>query len=279
MSVKQFGQRLYYIPKITRWSRGIGAELPEEYKKFWREWKLQEPTAVHYIKQDGNYVRDEETEVVRPVQNIPLPLKYPKELHQGIWGGEAVVQGFQKKHRRSRRCPHFWFPALKKSVVYSEVLDTYMSVVITNRTITLIHEHYGFDHYLLKTPACDLRSELALKIKRQILMALADKTLYPSDPTKMEKIYNKYKEYLTAYTKEEIEWYGLTYKEACKKWIKQKEESTEVEPLKIKYRSELIAKLKENKIGEAEGVDVSPPEGHSSWISKLNPFAKSSKTE
>ena len=279
MSVKQFGQRLYYIPKITRWSKGIGAELPEEYKKFWREWKLQEPTAVHYIKQEGNYVRDEETEVVRPVQNIPLPLTYPKEFHQGIWGGEAVVQGFQKKHRRSRRYPHFWFPTLKKSVVYSEVLDTYMSVVITNRTIILIHEHYGFDHYLLKTPACDLKSELALKIKRQILVALADKTLYPNDPTKREKIYNKYKEYLTAYTKEEIEWYGLTYMEACKKWVKQKEQLTRVEPLKIKYRSELIAKLKENKIGEAEGVDVSPPEGHSSWISKLNPFAKSSKTE
>lgn len=105
-------------------------------------------------------------------------------------------------------------------MVYSEVLDTYLSVVITNRTIDLINEHYGFDHYLLKvyclfvkniyifqisyfifyhlqTPACDLKSELALKIKRQILLSLADKTLYPNDTVKREEIYTKYKEYLT----------------------------------------------------------------------------------
>lgn len=60
------------------------------------------------------------------------------------------------------------------------------------------------------------------------------------------------------YTREEIEWYGLTYKEACNKWLKLKE--TEPQPLKIQYRSELIAKLKENKIKEAENVDVISPE-------------------
>lgn len=81
---------------------------------------------------------------------MPLPLLYPKEFHQGIWGGESIVQGFTKKHKYARRYPHFWFPTLKKSVVYSEVLDKYMSVVVTNRTIDLINEHYGFDHYLLK---------------------------------------------------------------------------------------------------------------------------------
>lgn len=35
---------------------------------------------------------------------------------------------------------------------------------------------------------------------------------------------------------------------------------TTPQPLKIQYRSELIAKLKENKIKEAENVDVVPPE-------------------
>lgn len=52
------------MPRITRWSKGIGAELPEEFKKFWREWKLQQPAAVHYIKQEGTYVRNEKTEEV-----------------------------------------------------------------------------------------------------------------------------------------------------------------------------------------------------------------------
>lgn len=86
----------------------------------------------------------------RPVQNVPIPLQYPKEMNEGIWGGEAIVQGFKKKGKYKRRVPHFWMPHLLRNVVYSEVLDTYMRVVVTNRTIRLIHENYGFDHYLLK---------------------------------------------------------------------------------------------------------------------------------
>ncbi|XP_024889898.1 39S ribosomal protein L28, mitochondrial isoform X2 [Temnothorax curvispinosus] len=276
MSIKQSAQRLYYIPKISRWSKGIGAELPQEFKKFWREWKLQKPAAVHYIKQEGTYVRNEETEEVRPVQNVPIPLMYPKEIDDGIWGGEAVVQGFKKKGLFKRKVPHFWFPQLKKSVVYSEVLDTHMRVVITDRALRLIHENYGFDHYLLKTPACDLRSLLALRLKRQILIALADKTLYPNDLEKRTEIYAKYEQYLSAYTREEIEWYGLTYKEACKKWLQLNE--TKPQPLKVQYRSELIAKLKENKIKEAENIDVLLPE-KTAWLKRLNPFSKSPKTE
>ncbi|XP_026671677.1 39S ribosomal protein L28, mitochondrial isoform X2 [Ceratina calcarata] len=228
------------------------------------------PAAVHYIKPEGKYFRNPETEEVTPVQEVPIPLIYPKEFHQGIWGGESVVQGFVKRHRYNRRYPHFWFPTLKKSVVYSEVLDKYMSVVVTNRTIDLINEHYGFDHYLLKSPACDLKSEVALKIKRQILLALADKTLYPDDPVKSEEIYNKYKEYLTAYTRKEIEWYGLTYKDACMKFIKEEQESQEpVKPLKHQYRSELLAKLKEEEIQAAQQTVARS----STWSIKWNPFS------
>ncbi|KAL6447604.1 hypothetical protein ACFW04_000060 [Cataglyphis niger] len=276
MSIKESGQRLYYFRRPTRWTNGIGSLLPLEYKKFWREWKKQ-PAAVHYIKQQGTYMRNKHGEV-QPVQNIPLPLLYPKEINDGLWGGEAIVQGFKKKGKYKRRVPHFWIPQLKKSVVYSEVLDTYMSVAVTQRTIRLIHENYGFDHYLLKTEACDLKSLLALRLKRQILIALADKTLYPDDPEKREEIYAKYKKYLSAYTRKQIEWYGLTYLEALKKWQKMNE--TTPQPLKIQYRSELIAKLKENKIKEAENVDVVLPEKtSSSWLNKLNPFSKSSKTK
>lgn len=271
------GKTLYYIKKPSRWDKGIGAELPEAYKKFWKEWKAQ-PAAVHYTEQKGKYVRNEETEEVKLIQNVPLPLLYPKEMHEGIWGGEAIVKGFKKKGKFKRRVPHFWIPYLRKSVIYSEVLNMYMRVVITDRAMRLIHENYGFDHYLLKTPACDLRSLLTLKLKREILVALADKTLYSNDPEMREEVYTKYKQYLAAYTREEIEWYGLTYDEACKKWLKVTE--TTPEPLKIQYRSELIAKLKENKIKEAEGVDVLPPEEtRASWLSKLNPFSKSPKPE
>lgn len=276
MSIKQGGQRLYYFARPSRWSKGIGAELPLEYKKFWKEWRKQ-PAAVHYIEQKGTYMRNE-CGKIHPIQNVPLPLLYPKEIDDGIWGGEAIVQGFKKKGKYKRRVPHFWIPHLKKSVVYSEVLDTYMSVAVTQRTIRLIHENFGFDHYLLKTQACDLRSLLALRLKRQIFIALADKTLYPNDPEKREEVYAKYEKYISAYTRKQIEWYGLTYLEACQKWLKLNK--TISQPLKIQYRSELIAKLKENKIKEVENVDVVlPEETSSSWLNKLNPFSKSPKTK
>lgn len=85
-----------------------------------------------------------------PVQNIPLPLLYPKEHNKQLWGGEAVVQGFQKKDKFHRRVPHFWIPVLRRSIVYSEVLNKFFSVIVTDRTIKLINANYGFDHYLLK---------------------------------------------------------------------------------------------------------------------------------
>lgn len=54
---------------------------------------MLKPAAVHYIPQDSKWKRDELTGETLPVQNIPIPLKYPSEIHEGIWGGEAVVKG------------------------------------------------------------------------------------------------------------------------------------------------------------------------------------------
>ncbi|XP_063989279.1 large ribosomal subunit protein bL28m isoform X2 [Diachasmimorpha longicaudata] len=277
MSVTKLPNPLYYFPKPNRWQRGVGAELPEAYRKFWREWKLQRPTAIHYIPEEGKYKWDENRQTVLPVQNIPLPLKYPKQFDYGLWGGEGIVQGFRKKGKYCRRVAKFWVPKLRNSVVYSEVLDKHMKTTVTTRTIDLIHENYGFDHYLLKTPACDLRSLLAVKLKREILIALADKTLYPNDPEKREEVYNTYKDYLSAYTREEIEWYGLSWKDAVKKFIALKAPTLEPEPFKIRYRSELIAELKAAKVAEAVDAEVERPSD--SWISKINPFSKTPKTE
>ncbi|XP_012280029.1 39S ribosomal protein L28, mitochondrial [Orussus abietinus] len=271
------GQSLYYFKKPTRWTSGIGLELPEAYKKFWKEWKMQKPTAVHYIEEQGNWKIDERSGQVVPVQNVPLLVQYPKEQDEGIWGGEGVVQGFQKRKPKRRRVPHFWVPSLRRTVIYSEVLNMYTRTNATERALQLIHENYGLDHYLLKTPACDLKSLLALKIKRQILIALADKNLYQEEPEKQEEIYTKYRQYLSAYTREEIEWYGLSYPEACKKWVTQKTELNKPQPLKLQFRSDLIQKLKENKL---EGITKGDSaESSKSWISKLNPFSKSSKTQ
>lgn len=70
---------------------------------------------------------------------------------------------------------------------------------MTDRTLKLIHDNYGFDHYLLKTPACDLKSKLALKLKKKILEELLNNcSTYKDQPEKQKEIYEEYKSYLSA---------------------------------------------------------------------------------
>lgn len=72
-------------------------------------------------------------------------------------------------------------------------------MIVTDRTIRLINDHYGFDHYLLKTPACDLISVLALKLKKQILIELLNGCpRYAHNPVKQKEIYDEYKTYLSS---------------------------------------------------------------------------------
>ncbi|GLH14041.1 Uncharacterized protein GBIM_18478 [Gryllus bimaculatus] len=178
-----------------------GEVLPEAYKKFWREWKIQKPKPVHYIAEPGRWKRNPETGEVSKVQNVPIPLKFPKDSHQQLWGGEGVIQGYQKKGKYNHRVPHFW------------------------------------------TPACDLQSDLALKLKRKLLTALNNKDLNHESQEKNEMVYEKYKQYLSKYTAEEIEWYGLTMEEALTKYNQEKEDRTTIEPLKLQYRLDLIQEL------------------------------------
>lgn len=112
---------------------------------------------------------------------------------------DYLFTGFQKRDPRRRRVPHYWVPVLKRTVVKSEVLNTHLSVTVTDRTISLINDHYGFDHYLLKTPACDLVSMLALKLKKQILIELMNGCpRYSHDPQRQQEVYEEYKTYLTS---------------------------------------------------------------------------------
>lgn len=45
--------------------------------------------------------------------------------------------------------PHYWVPTLKKTVLYSEILDRFMNITVTERTLSLIDQNYGFDSYIL----------------------------------------------------------------------------------------------------------------------------------
>ncbi|KAJ8872031.1 hypothetical protein PR048_028371 [Dryococelus australis] len=252
MQLPARGLRALYVKKKGVFDQGVAARLPEAYRKFWREWKSTTPAAVHYIPEPGKWKRNPNTGVVTRVQNVPLPLKYPAEHNEGLWGGEGVVQGFLKKHPMRSRVPHFWVPLLRRSVVHSEVLDKYMQVTVTDRTITLIHRHSGFDHYLLQTQACDLKSELALKLKRFILLDLKNKSLYPDDPVKREEVYNKYVKYLDDLTFQYIHWHGSPIDRAQDGHI-VKEKAIISQWLKRRYRRKYLGSFLEKS---QDGCDL-----------------------
>lgn len=137
------------LQKGNKFGVGTAALLPQAYIKFYNEWKSK-PTAVHYIPKEGTWERDELTGVTTPVQNVPIPVLRPPESNHGIWGGEAVVKGFQKRSPYKKRVPHYWVPVLRRTVLHSVVMNKYWSTVVTERTMDLIHESHGFDHYILK---------------------------------------------------------------------------------------------------------------------------------
>lgn len=266
---------LYGLRKSKKFTKGWGAQLPVAYKKFWDEWKNQQPAAVHYVPKDGMFEREDITGKIIPIQNVPLPLIDPPEAHLGIWGGEAIVKGFQKRNQYKRRVPHFWVPVLRRSVVHSVILDEYMAVTVTDRTLDQIHDNHGFDHYLLKTPACDLRSMLAIKLKKKVLVdLLAGCPKLASQPEKQQAALKEYACYLTQYTAEEIDWYGLTYVEAVLKIKTEVESKEDKRPHKVIFREKLIEQLKEAGISEAQGspeeLKAMEDSSSSSWLSKLS---------
>ncbi|KAG8296763.1 39S ribosomal protein L28, mitochondrial [Homalodisca vitripennis] len=219
------------------------------------------------------------SELVWPVQNVPIPLRYPKEINTGIWGGEAVVLGYKKSREKfiRQKSTRWFLPTLFRSAVHSEILDKRLSVIVTKRTISLIVDHKGFDNYLLETSSSDLSSLLALKLKKKMLLALFDKSLYPDDPIKREKIYNKYKHHLDKYKREDLEWYALSITEAVNK-LEEMEESVRPQPLKHQFRAELIEELK--VIAENQELDeivkTDTEKSSQTWLTRINPFARKS---
>ncbi|KAI9557549.1 hypothetical protein GHT06_017377 [Daphnia sinensis] len=238
--------------------------LPECYQKFFKEWKYGHQAAVHYIPVEGKWKRNSETGEVKRIQNKPIPLTYPKEFDEGLWGGEAIVRGFEKRHQLRRRVPHFWFPMLQKSVLYSEILDKHMEIVVTPRTLRLVDQHYGFDNYILQTPPQDLKSNLGIKLKRTLLLALATQDFLPNNTAKREELLKKYQKHILPV--EEAEWYGLTLSEALEKLGKHEEVPIQKIPLKVKFREEFIEQLKEKQ------TEVAATSPKSSWTDTLNPF-------
>lgn len=62
--------------------------------------------------------------------------------------------------------------------------------------MSAIEDAQGFDSYILETPVQDLHSQLALNLRRKMLIALAKQDFHHENPNRKAKVYEKYKQFI-----------------------------------------------------------------------------------
>jgi len=235
------------VPYKYTWSHDEEQILPDHYKAKCTEFMKKEPEPVHWRPDTRRYWEDEFSGEKLPVINAPVPVVYPEECNKGLWGGEGIIFGYfehvdKKRRKKEGPRPKVLVPELTQRVVYSEILNRWMSVYMTARAQYLIDEAFGLDNYILQTHEVDLCSRLAMTLKREMLLTLAHKSLYPDNPAKREKICKRYEQFVIP--AEEAEYVGLPVHQAVELAQKQAAEKTQVIPLKDKYLVGLVKELK-----------------------------------
>ncbi|XP_061455936.1 large ribosomal subunit protein bL28m [Rhineura floridana] len=236
--------------EALRLQRGIFARLPAHYLRALREDAAAPPVAVHWRPHGAKYARSAATGERERLQDVPVPVYFPPESQEGLWGGEGWVSGFRyaKGDKLSARVRKTWKPQLFYRELYSEILDKKLTITVTMRTLDQIDAAYGFDFYILKTSKAELCSKLGMDLKRVMLLRLArrDPSLHRDDPSKREAIYNKYKEFVIP--EEEAEWVGLSLEEAIEK--QRLLEKKDPVPLFRVFAEGLMQQLQEQKHSE-----------------------------
>ncbi|EYC31891.1 hypothetical protein Y032_0003g1288 [Ancylostoma ceylanicum] len=221
--------------------------LPEHYTKRYWDNLLRDAKPVHYRPPTSRFYWDPVRNVEVEAENYPLLVLYPPEADHGLWGGEGVVKGWKESRPYTKKkvlprhwVPRLYFPTVRKTILYSEILDKHMEITVTERALRLIDQHFGLDYYILRTPEIDLASKLGNRLKREMLLALANETYYPEDEERHDYIKSKYAEFVIP--AEEADWVGLDLNEAARKQQELEEQRIPV-PLKFKFERELVARL------------------------------------
>jgi len=197
--------------------------LPKHYQeRYWRQHVLADKAPVHYRPPEFRLYWDTKRLVQIETEHVPiLPIHCP-EQDQGLWGGEGVIKGYKesdpfvkKKVLPRQWIPRLCFPFLERQVLYSEILDAYMLFAVTERARRLVDSAHGLDYYLLKTPEIDFGSQLALDLKRLLLIKLANEDYHSRVEEHRRYVKEKYSEFVLPL--EEAEWVGLDLNAACRK--------------------------------------------------------------
>lgn len=258
------------MQKLSRglwpWDKGLKSRLPMHYKRRYVDTWMKVPAPVHYRPELRKYVADKHGLPER-TENIPLPVIFPKDADVGLWGGEGFVAGMRIKKRYSPRMARLWKPHIMRRVLYSEILDQYYDITVTRTALDLIDEAYGLDYYILKTHEVDLKSRFGNTLKRQMLLALVRKSMYPDDPKKRDEIFAKYEKFVIP--EEEAEWVGLSLYDAEDKQyeIEEQERMKNLRPLKDVYAEQLLEEFKRRELEKDDDTNSA-----TSWLKKLSPF-------
>ena len=123
-------------------------------------------------------------------------------------------------------------------MVHSEILNAHIEVVCTKRGIKLVDEAGGFDHYLLNTPVNEVYATGLLRLKRELLLALADKENFTTKHGGNPDVFEKYQKYAVSH--DEADWHGLSFVEAMRKQAKIAALDAEksITPDKVKFRQD-----------------------------------------
>ncbi|KAF7231943.1 39S ribosomal protein L28 mitochondrial [Paragonimus skrjabini miyazakii] len=103
-------------------------------------------------------------------------------------------------HRKTKEAQS-WTPKLSQHVFYSDILDRWMIIVVSDSALHAIEKAGDLDTYILSTPEEKMQSRLDPS--------------FCSDDEQKRALFNKHQNHIIP--REEAEWIGLTLEEAIKK--------------------------------------------------------------
>jgi len=239
--------RIKLLPEVFP-PGSLRSRLPEHFKKNYLAKLEENPDLKHQEPYLAKYRIDGETGHRIPIQDPPVRTVRPPAYDRVLFGGERIIHGYTKRkpndiygpftkvdESNDKKRPNFWFPKYKTHLFFSEILDRYIQVPITDTTLDAVDAAAGFDFYILKTDVVNLDSRLGECLKKEMMTKLSNGEAGPSDAdieTKKE-IYDRYKSHLLP--PEEVEWLGLTLSEACAKQMKIEEKIVDNRLVPLKY--------------------------------------------
>uniref|UniRef100_A0A183AM83 Large ribosomal subunit protein bL28m n=1 Tax=Echinostoma caproni TaxID=27848 RepID=A0A183AM83_9TREM len=198
--------RILFYPHL----RGVLKRLPEHYKRRYLEAHGTQP--VNYLESSPALVgRTIRMKNLAPGEyyDIPPKVMYPPESDRCLWAGEGIVVGNAQKnpmislgffvlinHNPAFSYPRSWRPKLLQHLFYSEILDRWMIIIVTDRALQLIEHFGGLDSYILSSSEAELHSRLAMHLKRDMLLRLVSDDFYATDRQKRETLLEKYSKFI-----------------------------------------------------------------------------------